>query len=153
MSESKELSENEALTPILPHGGRLVSRVLTGEARADAIGRARDLPMISLNARAISDVECLATGVFSPLEGFMNRADYEGVVHEMRLKSGILWTLPITLAAPGEEATSLKEGAEAALLGSDGELLGLLSVEEIFPYDKRSEERRVGKECRSRWSP
>lgn len=68
MSESIELSDNEASAPILPHGGRLVSRVLTGEARADAIGRARDLPGISLNARAISDVECLATGVFSPLE-------------------------------------------------------------------------------------
>jgi sulfate adenylyltransferase len=84
-------------------------------------------------------VECLATGVFSPLEGFMNRADYEGVIHEMRLKSGILWTLPITLAAPKDDVTGLKQGGEAALLGSDGELLGLLSVEEIFPYDKRAE--------------
>ncbi|WP_337286558.1 sulfate adenylyltransferase [Candidatus Methylomirabilis sp.] len=137
--ESIELSENEVLSPILPHGGRLVSRVLTGEARTNAIDRARDLPAISLNARAISDVECLATGVFSPLEGFMNRADYEGVVHEMRLKSGLLWTLPITLAAPKEEAVRLKQGGEAALLDSDGDLLGLLSVEEVFPYDKQTE--------------
>lgn len=84
-------------------------------------------------------MECLATGVFSPLEGFMSRADYEGVVHEMRLKSGILWTLPITLAVPKDDVAGLKQGGEAALLGSDGELLGLLSVEEIFPYDKRAE--------------
>lgn len=139
MAESIEVSRSGASTPIAPHGGRLVSRVLTGEARADAVGRVRDLPVISLNARAISDVECLATGVFSPLEGFMTRADYEGVVHDMRLKSGILWTLPITLAAPQDEVATLKEGGEAALLDSDGELLGLLSVEEIFPYDKRAE--------------
>jgi sulfate adenylyltransferase len=133
MQESIESPETEAPTQILPHGGRLVSRILTGEARADAIGRAHDLPAISLNARAVSDVECLATGVFSPLEGFMDRGDYEGVVNEMRLKNGILWT------APKEEAAKLREGGEAALLDSDGELLGLLSVQEIFPYDKRAE--------------
>ena len=54
MQESIESPGAEALAPILPHGGRLVSRVLTGEARADAIGRAQDLPAISLNARAKS---------------------------------------------------------------------------------------------------
>ncbi len=128
---------------ILPHGGRLIDAVLGGEARLEAEERARTLPRISLNARAASDVECLATGVFSPLQGFMNRADYEGVVHEMRLKNGLLWTLPITLAVDGDEAVGLTEGRGAALLGSRGELLGLLSVEEIFGYDKREEARLV----------
>jgi len=114
MQESIESPGTEALASILPHGGRLVSRMLTGEARTDAIGRAQDLPAISLNARAVSDVECLATGVFSPLEGFMDRGDYEGVVNEMRLKNGILWTLPITLAAPKADAAELREGGAAA---------------------------------------
>ena len=125
--------------PIPPHGGRLIDRALTGEARAAAEGRARDLPTISLNARAASDLECLATGVFSPLEGFMGRADYEGVVREMRLKDGLLWTLPITLAVDAEGAGTLREGREAALLSADGQLLGLLSVGEIFSYEKREE--------------
>lgn len=135
-SESPEVS---SLTQILPHGGRLINRVLTGESRSEAERRAHDLPHISLNARAVSDLECLATGVFSPLRGFMDRADYERVVREMRLKNGILWTLPITLAVDKDEAAKLRDGRETALLGSDGELLGLLLVEEIYPYDKREE--------------
>ncbi len=143
MHRSNESPEGGAPPPILPHGGRLIDRVLTGGARAEAEGRAGDLPQISLNARAASDLECLATGVFSPLEGFMGRADYERVVHEMCLKNGLLWTLPITLAADEDEAARLTEGREAALLGSDGELLGILSIEEIFPYEKREESHLV----------
>lgn len=132
-------AQGDAAVSILPHGGRLIDRVLTGEARAEAERRAKEFPSISLNARAASDLECLATGAFSPLQGFMDRADYEGVVREMRLKSGLLWTLPITLAVDKDEATRLREGHEVALLGSDGELLGLLSVEEIFSYNKQEE--------------
>ncbi len=128
---------------ILPHGGSLVDRVLTGEARVEAELRARDYHQISLNARAASDLECLATGIFSPLQGFMGRADYERVIREMRLADGTLWTLPITLAVDKDEATKLKSGREVALLGSDGELLGLLSVEEIFAYNKQEEARLV----------
>ncbi len=143
MQATADASNGHELAPIPPHGGRLVERSLTGEARAEAEGRARDLPAISLNARAASDLECLATGVFSPLEGFMGRADYEGVVREMRLASGLLWTLPITLAVDAEGAGALREGREAALLGADGRLLGLLAVEEIFPYDPRQEARLV----------
>lgn len=128
---------------IRPHGGQLIDGVLRGETRVEAERRARHFPQISLNARAASDLECLATGVFSPLEGFMGRADYEGVVQEMRLKSGLLWTLPITLAIDRDGARRLREGADAALLGPAGELLALLSVEEIFPYDRREEARLV----------
>jgi sulfate adenylyltransferase len=73
----------------------------------------------------------------------MGRADYHHVVHELRLKNGMLWTLPITLAVDKDEGAKLTEGRDVALLGSDGELLGLLSVEEIFAYDKREEARLV----------
>jgi len=143
MPRTIESSDGEALGPILPHGGRLIDRVLTGPTSSEAEERARGLHQISLNARAASDLECLATGVFSPLQGFMGRADYHHVVHELRLKNGILWTLPITLAVDKDEGAKLTEGREVALLGSDGELLGLLSVEEIFAYDKREEARLV----------
>jgi sulfate adenylyltransferase len=143
MPRTIEPSDGDALRSILPHGGRLIDRVLTGPTSGEAEERARSLPQISLNARAASDLECLASGVFSPLQGFMGRADYHRVVHELRLKNGMLWTLPITLAVDKDEGAKLTEGREVALLGSDGELLGLLSVEEIFPYDKREEARLV----------
>mgnify|MGYP001587708259 FL=1 len=143
MPRTIEPSDGDALRSILPHGGRLIDRVLTGPTSGEAEERARSLPQISLNARAASDLECLASGVFSPLQGFMGRADYHHVVHELRLKNGMLWTLPITLAVDKDEGAKLAEGREVALLGSDGELLGLLSVEEIFAYDKREEARLV----------
>ncbi|MEK6660510.1 MAG: sulfate adenylyltransferase [candidate division NC10 bacterium] len=143
MPRTIESSDGDALRSILPHGGRLIDRVLTGPTSGEAEERARSLPQISLNARAASDLECLASGVFSPLQGFMGRADYHHVVHELRLKNGMLWTLPITLAVDKDEGAKLAEGREVALLGSDGELLGLLSVEEIFAYDKREEARLV----------
>src|SRR3990170_7349964 len=143
MPRTIESSDGDALGPILPHGGRLIDRVLTGPTSGEAEERARSLPQISLNARAASDLECLASGVFSPLQGFMGRADYHHVVNELRLKNGMLWTLPITLAVDKDEGAKLTEGREVAILGSDGELLGLLSVEEIFAYDKREEARLV----------
>ena len=124
---------------IKPHGGRLVNRVLTGEEGEAAEARARDLKKVSLNARALSDLELLATGAFSPLDGFMGRGDYEGVVYEMRLQSGLLWTLPITLAVSSEEVRDLREGKEVTLLAPSGEVVGLLFLEEKFGYDKKEE--------------
>jgi sulfate adenylyltransferase len=124
---------------IRPHGGRLVNRLLEGEEREGFLGRWRELKAIALNARTLSDLELLAVGAFSPLEGFLGKRDYERVVHEMRLASGTVWTLPITLAVPGDEASELREGQEVALLDSTGEPIGLLELEEKYPYDKREE--------------
>src|SRR5712692_7095065 len=70
-----------------PHGGRLVDRVLRGEPLIEARDRAASLKRISLNARMMSDVELLAVGAYSPLEGFMNQADYASVLRDMRLTS------------------------------------------------------------------
>jgi len=124
---------------IKPHGGQLVHRVLTGEEQEEAVAQARELKKIALNARTLSDLELLAVGAFSPLQGFMGKRDYEGVVYGMRLSCGSLWTLPITLAVSKEEAGELKEGEDMALLDSTGEPVGLLSLEEKFGYDKKEE--------------
>ena len=124
---------------IKPHGGQLVDRVVRGEEQEEAVARARELKKIALNARTLSDLELLAVGAFSPLEGFMGKRDYEGVVYGMRLSSGPLWTLPITLAVSQEEAVELKEGEEVALLDSTGEPVGILSLEEKFGYDRKEE--------------
>lgn len=131
--------EKNGLGPIAPHGGHFVNRALVGQERQEALARSRELKKIALNARILSDLELLAVGAFSPLEGFMGKRDYERVVYEMRLSSGILWTLPVTLAVSPEEAAELREGEEVALLDSTGEPVGLLALEEKFGYDKREE--------------
>ncbi|HLC41280.1 MAG TPA: sulfate adenylyltransferase [Methylomirabilota bacterium] len=128
---------------IKPHGGRLVNRVLVSDARDNAIARARSLKRIALNARTMSDLELIAGGAFSPLEGFMGQADYSTVLTEMRLANGLPWSLPITLAVGESDAESLKVGEEVALVAPWDELLGLLHLEEKFRLDKTEEARLV----------
>lgn len=124
---------------IKPHGGQLVHQVLVGQECEELLARSRALQKIALDARALSDLELLAVGALSPLEGFMGKADYERVLYEMRLQSGLLWTLPITLAVSADAAKELREGAEVALLDATGDLVGLLALEEKFRYNKREE--------------
>ena len=124
---------------IRPHGGTLVDRRLRGTVREAALERAHSLPKIELNRVAMSDVELLAVGAYSPLTGFMGRADYEAVVEQMRLADGLPWTIPITLAVSEEQAARLKEGQEVALVEPGGRVLAILELEEKFTYDKERE--------------
>ena len=124
--------------PIAPHGGTLVDRVLRGVLREGALERAADLKKISLSPTSVSDLELLAVGAFSPLTGFMNRADYESVVQDMRLSNGVVWSIPITLPVSREVADDLREGEEISLLEGD-RILGLMEVAERFEYDKEKE--------------
>ena len=133
----------EDIRPIPPHGGTLVDRVLAEEARAETLGHAAELPQVVLDARAMSDLELLAVGALSPLAGFMGSADYRGVLEEMRLATGPLWTLPITLAVSRAEARRLREGRPVALTAPWGETLGLLEFVERFPWDRGEEARLV----------
>ncbi|MBI2368938.1 MAG: sulfate adenylyltransferase [Deltaproteobacteria bacterium] len=107
-----------------------------GEAQAEARGRAAELPAVSLNARTASDLLLIAVGAYSPLEGFMGQADYESVIARMRLASGLPWPIPITLAVDGREAGALRPGTDVALSDPRGELLGLLHLQEVYPYDR-----------------
>jgi len=133
----------EDIRPIPPHGGTLVARVLAEEARAETLGRAAELPQVVLDARAMSDLELLAVGALSPLDGFMGSADYRGVLEDMRLATGLLWTLPITLAVSAAEARRLREGRPVALAAPWGETLGLLDLVERYPWDRAEEARLV----------
>jgi sulfate adenylyltransferase len=113
---------------IAPHGGRLIDR--TG-ARPDGVERLEQIP---LTPREVSDLDMLASGALSPLEGFMARHDYERVVEEMRLANGIPWALPVCLAverAPDDD--------EVALTDADGTPLGVLEVHDVYEYDKERE--------------
>ena len=88
---------------ITPYGGKLVDLVLTGDDRDEILSRAPALPSIKITMRNLCDLELLATGAFSPLDRFMGKADYERVLHEMRLSDGVLFPLPITLTADPKE--------------------------------------------------
>ena len=128
---------------IAPHGGRLVDRVLVGDVLATARERASSLTRLALNARMMSDVELLAVGAYSPLEGFMGAADYRSVLRDMRLANGLPWTLPITLAVRKAAADQLREGQDVVLVAPWEEPLAILHLEERFPYDGREEARSV----------
>lgn len=129
------------MSPLVPpHGGVLLPLIVDGDERKKALGEARALHRVSLGSKEISDLIMLATGAFSPLQGFMGQKDYQRVVKEMRLRSGLLWPIPVTLPVPKEEADIIKEGDRVALVNSsDAEVMASMLVEEKYPYDKRAE--------------
>jgi sulfate adenylyltransferase len=116
---------------IRPHGGELIDR--TGDRPEGVDG----LELVTLTSREVSDLDLLASGALSPLEGFMGRDDYERVVEEMRLASGLPWALPVCLALP--EAPT---GERVALADATGRLLAVLDVEETYGYDPEREAER-----------
>ncbi len=126
-----------------PYGGRLVNRSVTGERALQLEDEARDLPSVRLNPFELTDLEMLTIGAFSPLEGFMTRQDYEGVVRGMRLANGLPWTLPVTLAVSREEVERLRKASRLALAGDSGEPLAVLQVEDVYRLDRDAEARHV----------
>jgi len=134
---------NAMASLIEPHGGRLVSRLAPPEEAGQLEGRARTLPTLRLARRALSDLELIGGGGFSPLEGFMTREQYESVVRDMRLPGGLPWSMPVTLAVAEDDAAGLREGDDVALADEGGAVLALMTVEEKFGYDKEREAREV----------
>lgn len=134
------------MTTILPHGGSLVNRLVTGDERGQLLSSARELPSISINAWAISDLELIGVGAFSPLTGFLNEEDYHSVVQRMRLADGTIWSIPITLSISTEQAESLSIGEKVTLTGElDGVIYGLLQIESIYTVDQMEEAVKVFK--------
>jgi len=116
---------------IRPHGGSLVDR--TGAAPDDLSG----LEVVTLTSRELSDLDMLASGALSPLEGFMAADDYESVVEDMRLSSGLAWALPVCLAVD-----AAPQGDRVALADGSGRTVAVLEVEGVFDYDKEREAER-----------
>lgn len=125
------------------HGGKLVDRLVRADEAADLLLRAKELPRVRLDARTGADAELLATGALSPLVGFLRRDDYFSVVRDAHLSSGELFPIPITLGVPREEAGSLREGRDAALVDASGEIVGTIAVEELYEFDRELEAREV----------
>lgn len=128
---------------IKPHGGELVNRYADG-AEVDALTqKAAGLPAITLDDKNVSDLEMIANGAMSPITGFLTQKDYDSVVENMRLASGVIWSIPLTLAVNEETANAAKEAGQAALNGPDGKLLAILNVEDVYQYDKKKEAENV----------
>lgn len=130
-------------TEIAPHGGKLVNRFVTGQEAEALRERARSLTKLHLAERRLSDLEMIGNGAFSPIEGFMNRADYDNVVVNKRLANGLPWTIPVTLAVTPDEAEYLKIGEEIALVDKYENILAVMDLEEIYRYDREREARLV----------
>lgn len=130
-------------TLIAPHGGELVSRFARGSSREALAEKAKGLVAIDLDERSESDVEMIAVGAFSPLRGFMGSKDYLRVVREMRLESGLPWSMPITLAVSEDQAEKIAVGSQAALRARDGRLVAVLDVSDKWRPDKELEAREV----------
>ena len=128
---------------IEPHGGKLVDREARGTERESLLRAAAAMPELTLNAREESDLELIAQGALSPLEGFMGEGDYLLVRDQKRLANGLAWTIPVTLSTTEHERAKLKIGDDVALRSRDGRLLAALHLAEIFKYDKQLEAERV----------
>ncbi|MDZ8237973.1 MAG: sulfate adenylyltransferase [Nostoc sp. ChiQUE01a] len=124
---------------IAPHGGQLVNRIATPEQREEFLSKADFLPRVQLDDRAVSDLEMIAIGGFSPLTGFMNQEDYDRTVTEMRLANGLVWSIPITLSVAEEVASPLKEGSLIRLDNPAGRFVGVLELTQKYHYDKTRE--------------
>jgi sulfate adenylyltransferase len=128
---------SDSLIP--PHGGTLVDPIVDSD-RAEEIKRSsRDWPSIDLTPRQLCDLELLLNGGFSPLAGFLTKADYERVVAEMRLVDGTLWPIPVMLDVDEETAGRLGRGASLALRDAEGVMLAALHVEDLWQADLEHE--------------
>lgn len=125
-----------------PHGGTLISRYVTGVERDRLVESSATMPRLLLSPRETADLELIANGAYSPLEGFLGAADYDSVLTNMRLANGIAWPLPVTLSVTDEEARSFKESEDVAL-HENGRLLGVLHLSEKYHYDKQIEAKVV----------
>jgi sulfate adenylyltransferase len=128
---------------VVPHGGVLVDRfVPPGEVEATR-ERAQGLPSLTLDGRESADLELIATGAVSPLQGFLGSREYQGVLEHMRLPDGTVWPLPLTLAVPEEARHGLTPGGQAALRDGEGRLRGVIEISEVFRRDAELESRHV----------
>ena len=128
---------------IQPHGGELVNRIVTGKKKEEMLSRAKEMTSLPLSTRELTEAENIAIGLYSPIEGFMTERDYCNVVENMRLEDGTVWTIPIVLGVDSDKAEELKEGQEIALTDSQGEIYGVLELEEKYTVNKKREAKNV----------
>ncbi|MFK9094770.1 sulfate adenylyltransferase [Bacillus salipaludis] len=120
----------------MPSQDSLVNLVVSKEEKKQIEKQLKKRNRIAVDSRIQTDLLLIATGVYSPLRGFMGKEDYTRVINDMHLSNGTLWSLPITLPVDKESASLLKEGEEIGLTDERGKLLGVLYLKEKYLYDK-----------------
>ncbi len=126
-----------------PHGGKLVNRRLSAAGAAELAARAPSLPSLQLDPIGSADLQLIADGAFSPLTGFMGKADYDRVLAEMRLAKGTAWPLPITLAVGDDTAEDLAAAGEAVLKDQAGRICGLFRPAEFYAWSPAREAKLI----------
>ena len=124
---------------ITPHGGKLIDLFADEDRKKVLLDLLLHIPSISLSERQLCDLELLMIGAFSPLHGFMTRPDYESVLDRMRLQDSTLWPIPICLDVTEVEAGQLEAGQSVTLRDSEGFMLAVMHIGEIWPVDKNTE--------------
>jgi sulfate adenylyltransferase len=126
-----------------PHGGELKNLYLPAAEAETEKRAAREFASWDLTERQLCDIELLLNGAFSPLEGFLGKEDYESVVEKMRLASGVLWPMPITLDVSEEFAETIQGGDRIALRDLEGVVIATLDIGDIWTPDKKAEAKGV----------
>ena len=119
---------------IEPYGGELIDLVVNSAEREQLLAEANSLPSLQLSERAVCDLELLATGGFSPLDGFMRQADFDRVLADMRLTDGTVFPIPVTLPVDPFEELALDQ--KMALRDSRNDLIAVMTIEEIYEWSK-----------------
>ena len=122
-----------------PHGGKLVNRIVDAARARTLAEEAGALPSVELSPKQACDLEMIGIGAFSPLVGFARADDFESVSERLRLADGTLWPIPITLAVNDKIKATLAVGGRASLRHSDGTILAVIDIQEIYPHDRKLE--------------
>lgn len=130
---------------ILPHGGTLINCFAKNEELKALTEHAAKLTSIAVSKRVLCDIEMIAIGAFSPLNGFVGEKDYKSIIEKMRLSNGLIWPIPITLSVHKEEYEKIKNQKEIALKNESNEIVAILSLKEIYEPDLKKEAELVFK--------
>jgi sulfate adenylyltransferase len=122
---------------VRPHGGKLIDRSLSGKQLADAQAAASKIRSVTIDSMSLTDVKNIGHGRYSPMEGFIGKADLESVLKNMRLADGTVWTVPIILDVSEKEAAGLTEGEDVCLKSEDGRSIAVLHLEQKYSHPKQ----------------
>ncbi len=128
---------------ITPHGGKLINKILSPEEKKEILAKANEFRALILDKEQVKDVKNIGNGVYSPLEGFLRKDDFQKVVSEMRLSNGTVWSIPIVLDVSEKDLENIKNEKEILLNDLNKNPVALLKDIEVFDYNKDSFARNV----------
>ncbi len=127
------------------HGGKLVNKIVEDSMKEALLSQTENMYHLQLSERDLTEAENIATGLYSPIEGFMNEEDYNSVVENMRLSDGTVWTIPVVLGVNKKELDNINKGDQIALTDKSDNVYAVMNVEDIYKYDQEKEAKEVYK--------